>query len=236
MKHLLTLSSQDFRSTFRDPIFRGLLFFPLFAFALIKWLLPVLAERYPEMIPYTPVILMWACMQSATMFGFIYGFLFLEEKETQVNQALKIIPLSAFGLVSSRLLLGLLVSTLVNLMLIAVGGVVSIPFWQALLIALQFSLMAPLLALLLGTFSKNRIEGLAQMKIFNISLILPGLIYFFDAPVAHATAVVPTYWAFRSIEASMLNGDFWLFWGVGMLYYGGLIFLLSRLYQKRMLG
>lgn len=233
MKQLLLISGNDFRITFRDPMLKGLLFFPLVALAIVKFLVPYLSEQYPVIEPYEPVILMWACMQSATMFGFISGFLFLEEKDENVFSALRVAPISASTFVLLRLAAGVFISILVNLLLLQVGDLVVVPFGQALLLAVQFSLIAPLLALMTATFARNKMEGLAQFKIFNLLLNLPILRYFLDTPALEAFAIIPTYWSFRSVETVAYGGNFWLFYSVGMLVYATALFTLARIFEKK---
>lgn len=236
MNTLLTVSQYDFRTTFRDPIFKGLLVFPFVSFALVRWLLPYLVQLYPIVQPYQPVILMWACLQSAIMFGFIYGFLLLEEKEEHIRQALQVLPISNLKLVAARLLIGVLVSWLVNFTLIHWGGAVRLPWYTEWLLSLQFSLVAPLLALALGAFAKNRIEGLAQMKIFNLLLIIPGLIYFLPAKLWHATALIPTYWSFRSLEHASEPLAFLQYFSIGTIMYTIFLFGLNRKMAKGSAG
>jgi fluoroquinolone transport system permease protein len=232
MKLLFILSQQDLRTTFRDPIFKGLLFFPLLAFAFIRWLLPVIIVRFPILLPYQAVILMWSCMQSATMFGFIYGFLFLDEKEENLFQVLRIVPISTLQLLASRLLVGFAVSSFTNFLLLHLGGIGHFKGWQEVLLALQFSLLAPLIALLLGIFSRNKVEGLAQMKIVNIALNLPALIYFLPSPWLHLTAIFPSYWSFRSLEAAATDGPYVSFMALGTAYYLIILYTLNRRFRK----
>ncbi|MBA3898593.1 MAG: hypothetical protein H0X62_00030 [Bacteroidetes bacterium] len=232
MRNFITLSYSDFRSTFRDPIFKGLLLFPFFAFALIRFVLPAVVEEFPEVEQFTAVILMWACLQSATMFGFIYGFLFLEEKEENLWQALKILPVSSLKLVLSRLALGLCVSTIVNYCMIRFGNVIQVDFIKELLLAVHFSLAAPLIALYIAALAKNRIEGLAQMKIVNLLLILPAFIYFFPYDALHLTAVIPTYWSFRSLEMATTGENFLVFYLAGLFFYLLFILLLNNKLNK----
>jgi hypothetical protein len=228
MNYIFALSLSDLRSTFRDPIFKVLLFFPLVSFALVRWGLPVILREFPIVEIYTQVILMWACLQSATMFGFIYGFLFLEEKEENIWQMIRILPVSGLQLVFSRLLIGLSISTLVNFCLIHYGQIIQIPLIKEVLLSFHFSLAAPFIALLLGAFAQNRIEGLAQMKIINILLILPAIMYFVPSPWVHLAAIVPTYWSYRSLEFAQEKGQFWLYLIAGLGVYLVSVLLLTR--------
>ncbi|MDO1447730.1 hypothetical protein Q0590_15775 [Rhodocytophaga aerolata] len=228
MNYLISLSISDLRSTFRDPVFKVLLFFPFMSFTLIRWGLPAILNNFPVIQPYSQVILMWACLQSAIMFGFIYGFLFLEEKEENIWQVIRILPVKPLNLVLSRMLFGLGISSLVNFFLLHYGQIVSLTLVKEWLLAFQFSLAAPLIALLLGAFSQNRIEGLAQMKIINLLLILPALIYFVPSPWMHLAAVIPTYWSYRSLEMAENTPQFLLYLSSGFALYMVAIFLLNR--------
>ncbi|MGK7389109.1 MAG: hypothetical protein ACNS60_02110 [Candidatus Cyclobacteriaceae bacterium M2_1C_046] len=232
MKKALILSKSDFHSTFRDPLFKMLLFFPLLSFAIVRYVLPVIVSYYPPVGDYTEVILMWACIQSASMFGMIYGFLFLEEKEESLWQVLRVLPVATGELVFSRLFIGLVVSVFVNYLLIHFGNIIFIPFWKELILAIQFSLVAPLISLLLGVFAKNRIEGLAIIKIVNLLLIVPALIYFIPGDWMHLAAIIPTYWSYRSLELVNDLPDFLIFLSVGFfLYFAAIVFLQKKLFK-----
>lgn len=233
MKNFYVLSRSDFHSTFRDPVFKGLLAFPFIAFALVRFLLPIMIREFPHIRPFKEVILMWACLQSATMFGFIYGFLFLEEKEENLWQVLRVLPISSFKLVLSRLALGLFISSLVNFAIIRFGNIVHLNVLKEILLAIHFSLAAPLIALSIASLAKNRIEGLAQMKIINLLLILPALIYFFPYGFLHFFALVPTYWSFRSMEmAAGGQANFIAFYLSGLIVYSLFIYVLNRKLSK----
>ncbi len=229
MSQILILSANDFRMVFRDPMLRIFLFMPL----LVVWLVPVLFAAYPAARDYDYVILMLAGMQTSTMFGFINGFVFLEEKDEQVFSALRVMPVSAGMLVGVRMLLGFAVACLVNVMLFRLTPWVAIGWGQTLLLAGQYALLAPLLALLVATFAQNKVEGLAQFKLYNFALNLPALIYFLPHKLLHALAVIPTYWTFRSVEALHADGSFWFFYGIGTLVYGGVLVGLVWMFEKR---
>ncbi len=230
MNHFLTLSKNDFRITFRDPIFKGLLVFPFIAYALIRFVYPWVVANFAIVASFGHVVLMWACMQTATMFGFIYGFLFLEEKDEQVDGVIHILPISPLRLLMSRLGMGYAISVLANFLILYVGGIVQLSAVLSFLLAMHFGLIAPLLALWLGVMAKNKIEGMAQMKLANLALNVPILLYFLPYKALHLTAFVPTYWSFRSLELA-LEGSAWfvLFMVTGVLLYAGFIhFLLKK--------
>ena len=232
MNRLLTLSRNDFRMVFRDPMLRIFLFLPLLIVVVVAWVLPPVFAAYPAVQHYDYVILMWAGLQASTMFGFINGFVFLEEKDEHVFDALRVMPIAAGTLISVRMLLGVAIALAINVVLFRVQPWVPMSITQLLLTAFQYALLAPLLTLALATFSQNKIEGLAQFKVYNFAAILPALIYFLPFRALHALAIVPTYWTFRSVEAIHSGGNFFLFSGIGFTLYfvalGSLVWLFER--------
>ena len=233
MSQIFTLSVNDFRMVFRDPMLRIFLFMPLLVLAVVIWVVPVLFAAYPAARDYDYVILMLAGMQTSTMFSFINGFVFLEEKDEQVLAALRVLPVSAGMLVGVRMLLGFAVACLVNGVLFRLTPWVAMGWGQTVLMATQYALLAPLLALLVATFAQNKVEGLAQFKLYNFALNLPALIYFLPYKLLHALAVIPTYWTFRSVEALHDGGDLWFFYGIGTLVCGGVLVGLLHVFEQR---
>ncbi|MGB3849929.1 MAG: hypothetical protein WA958_08165 [Tunicatimonas sp.] len=233
MSRILTLSANDFRMVFRDPMLRIFLLMPLLVLAVVAWAVPALLATYPAARSYDYVILMLACMQTSTMFGFINGFVFLEEKDENVFAALRVMPVSAGMLVSVRMLLGFTIAGGVNIVLLSIAPWVEMTIIERILVAGQYALVAPLLALLVATFAQNKVEGLAQFKLYNFVLNLPVLIYFLPYKLLHGLAVIPTYWTFRSVEALRSGSDFLFYYGIGTLLYAVLLIGLVRWFERR---
>ena len=232
MKFALRLIRHDLNSTFRDPLFKGLLFFPFICFALVRWVFPWLIAKYPVIEPYQDVLVMWACLQAATMFCFIYGFLFLEEKEENLLPVLRTLPVSTGTLVTIRQTVAISIATLINFFILEWGGILESHPIDHFLIALQMSLIAPVITLYLAVFAHTRMEGLAQIKIINILLIAPGLIYFLSQKGLHALAVVPSYWSFRAIEVSETDRLNYFLW-IGFVVYLLVLIILNKRFKNK---
>lgn len=233
MNRILILSANDFRMVFRDPLLRIFLFMPLLIFAVVKWVLPMVFSLFPVIQAYDYVIMMWACMQASTMFGFISGFIFLEEKDENVFSALRVTPVTASMLITFRMILGVAISVLINWLLLEFGGILNAHQWQVVLVSFQYGVLAPILALLLAVFAKNKVEGLAQFKIYNLVINLPILIYFLDFKSLHSLAFIPTYWSFRCIEAMAVGGNFTIFFLIGLCLYFLYLAVLIRIFERR---
>ena len=233
MKRFLTLSRNDFRMVFRDPMLRLFLLLPLLIILAVVWGIPPVFAAYPAVQDYDYVILMWAGTQASTLFGFINGFVFLEEKDEHVFAALRVMPIAASTLIGVRMLLGVSIAFAVNVTTFSLCPWLPMSSVEVLLIALQYSLLAPLLTLALATFAENKVEGLAQFKVYNFIIILPALIYFLPFRALHALAVVPTYWTFRSVEAVHSGEHYFLFIGIGFVAYIVAFVALVRFFEQR---
>lgn len=233
MNRLLVLSVNDFRMVFRDPMLRIFLFLPLLIVAVVVWGLPMVFSAYPAVQAYDYVILMWAGMQASTMFGFINGFVFLEEKDEQVFAALRVMPVAASTLLSVRMLLGVSITFAVNVAIFSLNAWLPMSGTQIALTSFQYALLAPVLTLALATFAQNKVEGLAQFKVYNFVAMLPVLIYFLPFRALHGLAVLPTYWTFRSVEAVQAGSHFLLFAGAGLLGYLVVLGVLIRIFERR---
>ncbi len=213
---------------------RAFLFMPLFTFAVVRFGWPMVETRYPDVADYRLVVLMWACMQVCTMFGFIYGFLFLEEKEDNVWSAIQILPISTFKLIWIRLLLGIVISTLVNFAIIHWGQLSSFSVLKELLLAFHFALLAPLTSVAIAGLASNRIEGLAQTKVVNILAMIPALIFFLPYKLLHILALIPTYWSMQAMEAAALDQpQFYLYYLIGLAFYTLCIWWLSKRMERQ---
>ena len=233
MNRLIAFSINDFRMVFRDPMLRIFLFLPLLIVVIVVWALPLAFSAYPAMHAYDYVILMGAGLQTSTMFGFINGFVFLEEKDEQVFAALRVMPIAASTLISGRMLLGVSIAFAINAAMFSLAPWVPMSSAQLLLTAFQYALLAPVLTLALATFAQNKVEGLAQFKVYNFVAMLPVLIYFLPFRALHALALVPTYWTFRSVEAAYTGGNFFLFIGIGFIAYLIALAGLLRIFERQ---
>lgn len=232
MNQLLTLSLNDFRRVFRDPMLRVVLFLPLLVIAFAVWVIPFIFSVYPEVKSYRYIILMAAGLQTATLFGFISGFTFLEEKDEQVFSALRVLPIAAHTLLGVRMLLGGSITLVTNVALFSLVDWVPMSPAQLFLTALQYALLVPVLTLALATFARNKVEGLAQFKVYNLVVMLPLLLYFLPLRPLHVLAVVPTYWTFRSIEAIHTGDHYYLFAGGGCIAYAVALVVLTRIFER----
>lgn len=228
MRQLIFLSITDFKLIFRDPSLRVFLVMPLLIFAIVLIALPMLANSYSGIDKYIPIVLMGATMQTSTMFAFIYSMVLINEKDIHVAKVYGILPVSKIGFVASRLVIPFSISTLMTFFMLVTQPFYAFSFLSMALLAILCGLIAPLLTLLVSIYSKNKMEGMTWFKFANLLVSVP-LAAFFISKYTIFFGIIPTHWAFQSLD-KMISGEDYslpLFTGLGFIAIL-LIFMIKR--------
>jgi fluoroquinolone transport system permease protein len=123
MKKIVILISADLRQIFRDKTLTVFLFGPIGLIVLVRLFVPYLTAQYPVVEHYHPMIMMFAGIQTAISFGFIISFIILDEKDENVLQVIRVLPISPFYFLLYRLLFATAFSTLGAFFMISLSGI-----------------------------------------------------------------------------------------------------------------
>ena len=215
MKKILALSLNDFRNIMRDRTLNFLfLAIPVINLLLATYLLPWLAANFEEVVPYTSIMLLFLVIQSANIYGFITGFILLEEKDEAVLPVLKVMPLAAHSFIAYRMIFPFLFAFSFVLATIKVPGIVEISWGAAILLALILASFAPMIVLILSSYARNKVEGLALYKGLNLVIQLPIAAFFIDSNWRFALSLLPPFWSYQSFvqtaESAQLSWNWFL--------------------------
>jgi hypothetical protein len=205
MTILPTLIAGDVRQILRDKTLLTFTFAPVYLWAFVRFAVPAATAGYPFVTEYNVYIMMFSCVQTSILFGFVSSFLLLEEKDENVLQALRVLPISPFAFLAYRLFFSMAISFVGALGMMLFGGLANPGLGKAALLATQYALCAPFITLILATFAANKIEGMAYFKGVDLLLLLPIVGFFFTGVWAHIFIITPPYWTYRLYERSM-NG------------------------------
>ncbi len=231
MKHLILLSITDFKLIFRDPSLRVFLALPLMILALVLFGLPALIEEYPVVNDYVSYVLMGACLQTSTMFGFIYSMVLIHEKDIEVAKVYGILPVSKKGFIATRQILPFTLSSLVTFLMLQLQSFYVFNLSQVILLAILSGIFAPLLTLSVSLLSKNKMEGMTWFKLMNLLVSVP-LAAFFIPCCSWAFGIIPTYWVFKTLEQMTLAENIVLPISIGFLFSIATLFLLIWRFSK----
>ncbi len=233
MRKLATFSLQDVRQIARDKTLKFYVVVPFLLVALVRYLIPYLTEIYPQLISSYPMIMMFTAIQASIMFGFITSFLLLDEKDEGLLPILRVLPITSGYFIIYRLLLGGLASFTMALITIHTSGIAYPGFYKSVLLSIQYGLAAPLITLVVATFAKNKVEGMACFKGVDLLFILPLLSFLIASIPKQVFLPLPTYWTFRLYEASIIGEALGLYFWIGTLVYLVLITFLFGQFRKR---
>ena len=208
LKKVIALSLGDLRNIRRELILSVSIFAPILLTIVVRFLIPILSSYLSEtiglnLIPHYPFILSYTLLLTPLLIGTAAGFLILEEKDEDLLKYFTITPLSRRGYITYRLLSPLLLSTIFSFFLLFLSNIVVINYVLMIPVVLMSSLEASLMALILGTFADNKVEGLAISKGMGIFFVAPAVGYFIKSIWRWSVAIIPPFWV---SETFLLSG------------------------------
>ena len=234
MNRILAFALQDFRQIFRDKTLLLFLFLPILILLVLKFGVPAIINRFPIVLEYKHYINMFGGMQVAIMFGIISSFILLDEKDDGLIPVLRILPITSGQFIFNRLCIITLLTAIGSYVLMQYSGLGTIAWWKAGLLALQYALWVPIISLTLGIFAANKVQGMAYFKGINLLMILPVITFFLPDIFKTIGALIPLFWTFDSYIRIMNNEPFYLSMFVGFIFHFALVFLLGKLFKKKL--
>lgn len=233
MKKLGTLIGGDLRQIARDRTLLSFLGFPLLVWGFFRWGVPYLTEKYPLLADYHDVLLMFGGMQSAVLFGFIVGFLMVDEKDEHVMEVIRVLPISSRFFLLYRLLFASVIAGVLAFFIMMCSGFAYPGLVIALGVSILYGLTAPLITLAIATFAANKIEGMAIFKTIDLVLMLPLLAFFIEGPLRYLFGVIPVFWAYAFLERGLAGELVWWYLGMGFVAYAIIIISLAQQFKHR---
>ena len=227
-----SLCLNDLRHIFRDKVLLVVAIAPLLMIAMLRYALPVAESAFPLIAPHRILIVALFCMAAAILPAYLVSFIFLDEKDEQTLSAIRVLPIHPAAFLLYRLglvLLGFLACWLMIRM--AAGDL--LPVGPDLALSGLAALGAPLVCLFVVSFAKNKIEGMTLLKGLNFVSVLPMLSFFAAPAWQSAAATVPFYWVFCAFQDVATDGISSPALAIGVIYHLAMIFLLYRLFRRR---
>ena len=221
-----------------DPMLILSIAVPFILWALMQFIFPWLAELFLnqwtiDIGPYYRFAGTFFLMLIPMMFGMVYGFILLDERDGGIITAISVTPAGKSGYLKLRLGIPLILSLVFILLFqVLLGLTGSHGPVQIIAISAIISSQSLLLLLFLGAFADNKVMGMAISKGFGLLLLGPVLDYLLPEPYHWIGAYSPLFWAGRSLLAEETS-SFWLFFTISLVFHGLLLLLLFRKFLNR---
>lgn len=241
MKFWQAFLINDIKNVKRDTLLAFLLLIPWLIVIVIRLFLAGITEwlsiNYSFALePYYPLLLSFAViLQTPLIFGVIFGFLFLDERDDHVLTVLEITPASVKRYVSYRIVITILLSTAYILFILPATGLINLAILPKVVpVALISGFFGVFSMLFLIAFAHNKVEGLALMKAMGILMLGPLAAYFIESPLQILLGILPSYWPAKAYWLINQGANAWAYILGGIVYAVFLMYLLLRVLEHKL--
>ncbi|MCK9630211.1 MAG: hypothetical protein M0R30_01095 [Methanoregula sp.] len=234
MTSILSLAANDLKMIIRDRMLVAVFCLPLPLLLLSAWIIPEISEQFYDLVPYSCLILSFAFIQMAVIFGFVYAFLMIDERDENILSALRVVPVSPAVFILSRLLCATLFAFFYSVLAFVILGLADVPVPDIILISFMFALLAPIIALTIVILSGNKVDAIAVFKGIDLAVLLPLVSLFIQSSWKYIFAIFPHFWTILAFGGLLLSGSLdYLSLSVGLVLQfvllGGLVYRFSRI-------
>lgn len=231
-----TILKAELRNMRRDPMYIFFAFYPVILGTIGYFLIPYIESQSPG-TPWANILAMLFIILTGYIFGALTAFTLLDDKDDNVLMSLKITPISVKYYVIIKLAISFFFGFIATLAIIYGTGFLSdTSFFVIFFIGIVGALQAPGVALIVNSFSENKVEGFVIMKMSGLIIIFPVLAFFVGGFIQNLLGFAPGYWAARIIELELVpteEGSVLLTFLFGVLYNMLALYLLMKLYTKK---
>ncbi len=231
MAMLRELAGAEWRSIRRDSMLRGMLILVFLLALFTRWLIPWISVRFDlDLVPFYPLIMSGLVIfLGPVLVGFIVGMLLLDERDEGTLQAISVTPLPMWQYFAWKLVWPVVTTTILTVLMFPIVGLM--PFrWNYLTAVIVGAMWAPLLALIMSCFARNKLQGFVLMRISNVLLLIPMLAWFFPE-FGPLLAVFPAFWPMKSLWLAAEGNSDLICFVVGVVFHLALIAWLYRRFQ-----
>lgn len=206
MTHVLLLAVNDLRSIVRDKLLVFAFSMPFILILLGVWGIPWISEEIFDLSPYSGLLLSFIIIETAIIFGFVFGFMLIDERDDNIISALQVLPVSPLVFLTYRLLFAWLFTFLYSVLAVVIVDWVRVPILSFLPLGILFALLAPIIALAMVVSSGNKVEALAVYKGLNLIALAPLASVFFPSVWGYLFGIIPHFWTITALNGLILTG------------------------------
>ena len=179
------------------PILAGVFF--RFGIPEVEKLLCQLTGNASVLMPYYEMFDISLSVLMPVMFCFAAAMVILEERDDKQINYLIVTPLGKRGYLIARLGIPFLMSMVGTLILIPVFMLTELSVWKIIFLSVSGSIQGIIIALMIVTFSSNKLEGMAVTKLSTLMVFGFIVPYFIAGNVQYILMALPSFWVGKVI-------------------------------------
>lgn len=232
MKKIIALSRTEMKNITRDQFLLFITFLPVLLGVICRFGIPAVRQLvlpYFDLQEHYGFIMSFLIMMTPAMYGWVIGFTLLDDRDEDILTYISVTPLKRTGYLAFKIVGPVIFGFLWTYVVLIIAGLTPINFLKLLPVAIMASLEAPIFALVLAAFARNKIEGLAVAKLGGIVFIGPFIGYFIKSNWQILGGIFPTYWISKTYLAS--GAIYWVSLLVGLVMHGIILVLLLKKFK-----
>jgi len=226
----------ELKNIIRDKMYAFFLVYPIIISVVSYFLIPNLYDLNPLASDITFLGLL---LMNSFIFGVVTSFTLLDDQDDNVLLSLKITPISVKLYVLFKLLMSYIfgiISTL--LMLLSVDYFAQTNLIDLLFILILAPMQGPILAMLITSISRNKVEGFVIMKLSGLILMVPIAALFLTDWKELLISIFPGFWTARlfSMQFMPLNyflKESYIYFILGVIVNLLLFLIFFKIYTKK---
>jgi len=234
-----TVIKAELRNMARDKMYIMFALYPVILGAIGYFLVDYIESQVAPDNLAPEILAMFLILMTGYIYGALIAFTLLDDKDDLVLMSLKITPISVKSYVIVKLIVAFIFGFIATLVItLATGFLPDATFWTVLLISITGALQAPGVALIVNSFSSNKVEGFVVMKLSGLILIIPVLAFFIMDWQEVFLVFAPGFWPARMIQIELLpmfntNFNFIMYFLIGVIYNMLFLSLFMKIYSKK---
>ncbi len=203
------------------------------------YLIPYLDSQVSETSLVPEIVSMIFILMTGFIFGALTAFTLLDDKDDNVLMSLKVTPISVKTYVLVKLSISFIFGFIATLVIILTTNFLpGSSIFTILLISILGALQAPGVALIVNSFSTNKVEGFVIMKMSALILAFPVIAFFVQSWQEVFLVFAPGFWPARLIQMELLpqinvNFTFTIYFIIGVIYNMIFVYIFMKLYSRK---
>lgn len=207
---------------------------PLIIIIFTRLVIPWISENVAPMEQYYSLLFMLIVITIPLMFGFVIGFLIMDERDENLLTVLRVMPISRNTYLLYRMLFLSILSLIYIMLFPLLTGLVEINLLEYLPIALLLALLTPTLGLIANIVATNKVQAFAVFKMLGGVFYIPLFAFFINNDLKYLLGIIPNFWTFMAFDALLKTGNQdYLFLGIGFCLHIVFLAVLFYLFNKK---
>ena len=201
MKNILRAAKPFAAEIWNDFMLMACAVGPILMGVVFKFLLPLLERvlcaelgRTEIIAPYYSAFDLLLSAMTPVMFSFSGMLAILGENDCGVTKYFAVTPVGRGGYLASRLVLPAVLGFFYSAAVLAIFTVSGMGLAMNLMLSFGGALTAVIISLLVVSLAKNKMEGMALVKLSGLMIIGIPAAYFVAQPVRYVLAFLPSFW------------------------------------------